>query len=143
VAHIRRSALVPYSAEQMFDLVNDIEAYPRRFNWCTTARVLSRESDSLTAQLDLRFAGFTQRLATRNELQRPQRIRMALTEGPFQRFGGDWEFTALGKQGCKVSLALDFEFAGKLIESALRLGFQGLADSMVDDFCRAAELEYG
>ncbi len=140
---IRRSALVRYSPEQMFDLVNGIEAYPKRFPWCAGAVVLEATETSMTARLDLRIAGMTQSFSTRNELERPERIVMHLVGGPLRTLEGVWTFTALGDAGCKVSLTLDFEYAGKLVGSALRLGFQGIADRMVDDFCREAARTYG
>lgn len=139
---IRRSALVRYSAEQMFDLVNDVQAYPKRFSWSAGAKVLASDEQSLTARLDLRMAGLTQAFTTRNVLQRPERITMNLVEGPFRQLTGVWTFTALGTQGCKVALSLDFEFSGRLLGSALRLGFQTIADRLVDDFCSEAARIY-
>lgn len=141
---IRRHALVRYSPAEMFALVNDIEAYPTRFAWCADADVLSRESDSvLVARLDLRFAGLTQSFTTRNTAEPPHRLHMHLVEGPLRSLEGEFTFTALGDDGCKIALALDFEYAGLLAGPALRLGFQSLANRMVNDFCRAAAKVYG
>src|SRR4051812_25308188 len=128
----------------MFDLVSDVEAYPTRFGWCAAAEVLSRESESvLVARLELRFAGLTQSFTTRNTSERPRRLYMHLVEGPLRSLEGEFTFTALGDDGCKIALALDFEYSGFLAGPALRLGFQGLANRMVDDFCRAAAKVYG
>ncbi|MEO6689600.1 MAG: type II toxin-antitoxin system RatA family toxin [Dokdonella sp.] len=141
---IRRHALVRHTPERMFDLVNDVEAYPTRFGWCGGAQVLEREGDlALTARLDLRFAGLTQSFTTRNTLERPQRLHMHLVDGPLRALEGDWTFKPLGDEGCRIALALDFDYAGLLGGSALRLGFQGLANRMVDDFCAAANKAYG
>jgi ribosome-associated toxin RatA of RatAB toxin-antitoxin module len=140
---IRRHALVRFTPERMFDLVNDVEAYPTRFPWCAAARVLEREGDSaLTAELQLRFAGITQAFTTRNTLERPHRLRMQLVEGPLSALEGEWTFTPLGEDGCKIALALDFDYSGRLTGAALRLGFQGVANRMVDDFCTAAAKAY-
>jgi len=139
---IRRHALVRHTPERMFDLVNDVEAYPRRFPWCAAARVLEREDDAaLTARLDLRFAGLTQSFTTRNTLERPHRLHMRLVDGPLRALDGVWTFDALGDDGCRIALALDFDYSGRLVGSALRLGFQGLASRMVDDFCKAAKTD--
>jgi ribosome-associated toxin RatA of RatAB toxin-antitoxin module len=138
---IRRSAIVRHSPTQMFELVNDVEAYPRRFNWCSGARVLAREEAALTARLDLRLGAFTQSFTTRNTLEVPQRIVMQLVEGPFHALHGVWTFTALGEAGCKIALALDFDYSG-LMAPMLRSGFQKLADRMVDEFCREADRTY-
>ena len=141
---IRRHALVRHTPDRMFDLVNDIEAYPTRFAWCAGARVLERDGDtSLTARLDLRFAGLTQSFTTRNTLERPQRVHLHLVDGPLRALEGDWTFMPLGDDGCKIALALDFDYSGRLGGAALRLGFQGLASRMVDDFCAAAAKAYG
>jgi ribosome-associated toxin RatA of RatAB toxin-antitoxin module len=140
---IRRSALVNYSPAQMFDLVNDVEAYPKRFAWCAGAEVLERDDDVLVARLDLKFAGFRQSFTTRNAINPPTRLHMSLVDGPFRSLDGVWEFIALGNVGCKISFALDFDYAGRLGGGAIKLGFQGLANRMVDDFCREAERVYG
>ena len=138
---IRRSAIVRHSCARMFDLVNEVEAYPRRFNWCTGARILAREADALTARLDLRLGAMTQSFTTHNTLEAPQRIAMRLVEGPFRALHGEWTFTPLGGAGCKIALALDFDYSG-LMSPVLRSGFQKLADRMVDEFCREADREY-
>ncbi len=134
---IRRHALVRQTPERMFDLVNDVEAYPRRFAWCSAAQVLERDGErTLTARLDLRFAGVTQSFTTRNTLHRPYALEMQLVEGPLRSLDGVWSFDPLGEDGCKVALVLDFDYTG-LMAGPLRIGFQGLAGRLVDDFCAA------
>ena len=140
---IRRSALVKYSPAQMFDLVNEVEAYPKRFPWCVGADVLDRQENVLVVRLDLKFAGFRQSFTTRNTVEPDRRLQMSLVDGPFRSLEGVWDFIPLGNQGCKIAFALDFDYAGRLGSSALKLGFQGLAGRMVDDFCREAERSYG
>jgi ribosome-associated toxin RatA of RatAB toxin-antitoxin module len=141
VIEIRRSAIVRRSAQRMFDLVNDVEAYPRRFSWCAGAQVLAREPNVLVARLELRIAGVTQDFTTRNTLVPPQRIAMQLVEGPFRKLSGAWEFAALGDDGCKVALELDFDYAVSFMAPVMRAGFEKLADRMVDEFCREGERE--
>lgn len=140
---IRRSALVRFSPEQMFDLVNDVEAYPKRFHWCASSEVIERDGNVLEARLDLHFAGLRHSFTTRNTTERPQRIDIRLVGGPFRTLDGVWTFSALGDAGCKVALALDFDFTGRFGAGILKLGFQGLGNRMVDDFCREAERIYG
>ena len=146
---IHRQALVRFTPEQMFDLVNEVEAYPRRFDWCLGANVSEHDGQHLVARLDLRFAGVTQHFSTRNTLDRPHSIRMQFVDGPFDWLHGVWEFTPLGEKspssspaGCKVSLDLDFEVSNPVTGFAFRLGFQKLADRMVDDFCAEAKRAY-
>ena len=140
---IRRSALVRFTAEQMFDLINDVESYPRRFRWCSGAKVISSKPDELTARLDLKVAGMTQSFTTRNRLEPPHRIAMNLVEGPFRSLTGEWLLTPLGDKGSKIAFALDFEYAGFLIAPIIRSGFEKLADKLVDEFCREAQELYG
>ena len=141
MTQIARSALVRRSASHMFDLVNEIEAYPRRFGWCEGAQLLERSDEELLARLDLKMGALRTSFTTRNRLLRPERIELQLVEGPFSRLSGHWQFTALAEDACKVALNLNFETAGRLLGGALALGFTGLADRMVDDFVREAQRE--
>ena len=138
IHQIRRSAIVGRSDAQMFALVNDVEAYPRRFKWCVATQVSDRSDTALTARMELRVGGMTQGFTTRNTLAPPQSISMQLVDGPFRTLSGTWTFDALGETGCKVSLALDFEYAGRLMAPLMRHGFEKLADRLVDEFCREA-----
>lgn len=136
---IQRSALVEHSAKRMFALVNDIAAYPRRFDWCEAAEVLSESEDRVVARLDLGIGGFHTWFTTENALSPPHHIDMALRDGPFRKLAGRWQFHALDESACKVALTLDFEPQNALLTPALKLGMQALADRMVDDFVRVAD----
>ena len=136
---ILRSALVEHSASRMFALVNDVAAYPRRFDWCRQAQLLEEGEGRLVARLDLGVGGFYTWFTTENLLSPPHHIDMALRDGPFRRLQGRWEFHALDESACKVSLTLDFEPGSRLLGPVFTLGFQGLADRMVDDFVRVAD----
>lgn len=142
MVEIQRSALVACSPAQMYKLVNDVEAYPQRFTWCEGADVSEHDEHAMTARLDLAFAGLRNSFSTHNTLQRPERIDMRLVGGPLRSLDGTWAFQPLGEHGCKVSLDLKFDFRQRLIGSALRFGFRGIADRMVDDFCAEAALVY-
>lgn len=135
---IQRSALVQHSAARMFELVNDIEAYPRRFAWCDSAQVLERGPDRVVARLDLGFGALRTWFTTENTLSPPHHIDMELRDGPFRRLHGRWQFHALDEGACRVTLTLDFEPRSRLLAPAMAIGFQGLADRMVDDFVRVA-----
>ena len=136
---IHRSALVGHSANRMFDLVNDVAAYPRRFPWCEQAQVLEQDDARMLARLDLGLGALRTWFTTENRLERPHRIDMQLRDGPFRRLHGVWDFHALDESSCKVSLTLDFEPHSRLLGPVFALGFQGLADRMVDDFVRVAD----
>jgi ribosome-associated toxin RatA of RatAB toxin-antitoxin module len=136
---ITRSALVEHSAARMFDLVNDVEAYPRRFAWCNGAEVIESAPGRMLGRLELGIGGISTWFTTENRLDKPHRIDMALRDGPFRRLDGRWDFHALDESACKVTLSLDFEPRSRLLVPAMRLGLQGLADRMVDDFVRVAD----
>ena len=137
---IERSALVEHSVTRMFELVNDIRAYPRRFAWCEAAEVLEEDADvRVVARLELGFGALRTWFTTENTLQRPHHIDMSLRDGPFKRLEGRWQFHALDETACKVTLVLDFEPQSSLLLPAMTLGFRGLADRMVDDFVRVAD----
>jgi ribosome-associated toxin RatA of RatAB toxin-antitoxin module len=138
MTRIQRHALVMHSASRMFHLVNEVEAYPEHFGWCENADVLERDDDSMVARLDLKIAGLRTNFTTRNRWVEPTRLDLHLVDGPFRKLEGHWTFHALDEEACKVSLTLDFDVAGSLVGNALALGFQGLADRLVDDFCRIA-----
>jgi ribosome-associated toxin RatA of RatAB toxin-antitoxin module len=136
---IQRSALVAHSAAKMFALVNDIAAYPRRFDWCEAAEVLEVGEVKVVARLDLGLGGLSTWFTTENTLSPPHHIDMVLRDGPFRALNGRWQFHALDESACKVTLSLDFEPQSKLLGPAFVLGFQSLADRMVDDFVRVAD----
>lgn len=138
MSRVERSALVARPDSVLFDLVNEVEHYPRRFAWCEAAQIQERDEDMMLARLQLKVGALSLGFTTRNRLQRPGLIELNLVEGPFRRLSGQWRFIALSHDACKVSLQLDFEMAGRLVGNALALGFHGLADRLVDDFCRAA-----
>jgi ribosome-associated toxin RatA of RatAB toxin-antitoxin module len=122
----------------MFDLVNAVERYPAWFTWCSSSEVLEQSEELMRARLELRIAGVRSAFTTRNTLEKPHRISMQLEEGGFKHLRGEWIFHSLSEDACKVSLSLDFE-ASSLLAPAFVVGFQGLADKMVDDFCKQAD----
>ena len=136
---IHRHALVRHSARRMYDLVNDVASYAARFSWCEASEVFEASETHMLARLDLRLAGLRTSFSTRNRLEAPTHIHLELVEGPFRRFSGHWHFHTLAEDACKVSLTLEFDVAGKVLGTAMAVGFQGLADRMVDDFCREAD----
>ncbi|TKI06792.1 SRPBCC family protein [Martelella alba] len=140
--HISRSALVPYSVEKMFALVNDIRRYPEFIPGCTGSRVLGKEGNELTAEMDVSKAGISKTLVTRNVITDNQSIVMRLVEGPFRTFSGGWRFTTLSPDACKVEFELSFEFKSKLIELAFGRIFKEMTNGMVQAFTQRAKEVY-
>ncbi len=143
MTQINKHALVHYSPQEMFDLVDDIKAYPEFLPWCDAAEELSRDEDEVTASLSLAYSGINKTFATRNRMQANKMIEMRLLEGPFKTLQGYWRFEPLGESGCKVSLDLEFEFSNKLVGMAVGPVFSQVANTLVDAFCKRAEEVYG
>lgn len=142
MAHIERSALVMHSAEAMFNLVNDVKAYPEFLPWCVASRVISETEEELQASLTIKKGGIEQTFSTRNSKQRPVQMTMQLVDGPFKQLHGVFRFQALSPVACKVILELDFEVAGKLLSMTLGPVFKQAANTMVDAFVKRADTVY-
>lgn len=140
---VRRREQVPYTAEQMFDLVNDVESYPAFLHWCRGARVESRDGDSMVASIDVGVGGIHKSFKTRNTLDRPRSIRMALVAGPFRRFSGEWRFTPLAGGGTEVALTLEFEVSPSPFNIVFSLVFEELVRSQVSAFIARARVLHG
>ena len=139
---VQRSARVPYTTEQMFDLVNDVERYPEFLHWCRGARVDLVQGSTIEATLDIGVLGFHQSFRTRNTLQRPERIGIDLVSGPFRRLRGEWRFvTAPG--GADVSLTLTFEVTLSPFGIVFAKVFEELAASQMTAFVGRAKKVYG
>lgn len=143
MAQVDRSALVLHTAEQMFNLVNDVENYPQFLPWCSGSTVLESTDEVMQASLYVAKAGLKYSFTTRNALQRPERIHMELVEGPFSSLSGVWTFKPLSDEACKVSLSLQFDFSGKLASMAMSKVFNQMAATMVDAFVSRADQVYG
>ncbi|AYA39424.1 type II toxin-antitoxin system RatA family toxin [Xenorhabdus nematophila] len=139
---INRSALVPYSVEQMYKLVNDVTSYPDFLPGCVGSRVISSSNNEITASVEVSKAGISKTFVTRNTLFDNKSINMQLVDGPFRKLMGGWNFTPLSEDACKVELHLDFEFTNKLIELAFGKVFKDLAGNMVQAFTQRAREVY-
>lgn len=139
---ISRSALVPYSAEKMYNLVNDVNSYPQFLPGCVGSHVLNYVNNEMTASVDVARAGISETFVTHNILQDNKSIQIQLVKGPFRKLIGNWLFTPLNENACKVELYLDFEFTNKLIELAFGRIFKELAGNMVQAFTQRAHEVY-
>lgn len=139
---VNRSALVSYSAEQMFDLVNDVASYPQFLPGCADSRVLESDEQHMKASVQISKAGVQQWFTTQNTLSRGEHILMQLVEGPFSTLSGGWTFKALTEQACKIELNLNFEFSSRLVEMAFGKAFSVIANNMVKAFTERAKEVY-
>ncbi len=139
---VNRSALVMFSAKQMYQLVNDVDAYPEFLPGCVSSEIIEQGPLSMVAQVGVAKAGIKNSFVTENTLTEDQSIQMNLVNGPFKSLTGVWHFVALDEQACKVMLDLNFEFSNKLIAAAFGRVFQELAGSMVQAFVDRAKQVY-
>ncbi|MDF2178102.1 type II toxin-antitoxin system RatA family toxin [Aliiglaciecola sp. CAU 1673] len=143
MANVSRSALVHFSAESMFDLVNDVNAYPEFLPGCSKTQILSSDEHQMKASLQVSKGGFHQWFTTLNTLKRGEYIQMELVDGPFAHLRGGWRFVPLSEHACKIELNLDFEFSSRLAQSVFGKAFSAIATNMVTAFTQRAKEVYG
>lgn len=143
MAVVEKSALVPFSAQAMFDLVAGVENYKDFLPWCSDSRLVSRAEHELCGWIQVSRLGITQSFTTCNRIDPPGRMDISLKEGPFKRLHGEWQFVALQENACKVMLRMEFEFSGRLIDAAFGRVFHQVANSLVESFVKRAREVYG
>ncbi len=136
---IKRSLLVPYSAEDMFDLIEGAEHYPHFLPFCSGAQILERSDQWVAARLDFSYRRLRFAFATRNPKRRPEWLQVRMVDGPFKHFQGDWQLRQLGDQGCKVSFELAYELADGLLDRLALPAVQSVSQAIVTSFIRRAE----
>lgn len=140
---VNRSALVPFTAKQMFVLVDDVERYPEFVPWCSDAIVHFRDARTIEATLEMSRSGLKRRFRTRNRSLPGAWMTIALVDGPFRRLDGGWTFTSLGDTGSKVALEIEFEFQTTAIDRVFGRFFEISCTSLVDAFTQRAAQVYG
>ena len=140
---IQRSALVPYSSDEMFKLVTDVPQYGAFLPWCGGARILQREGDEVTAQVDIAYKSVKQTFTTENVYDEGKQITMRLKDGPFSNLNGVWKFIALDENACKIIFDLEFGFSNRLAGAVIGPVFSFIANGMVDAFHKRAIEIYG
>lgn len=143
MAQVNKSALVPYSAEQMYRLVDDVNSYHEFLPWCGASEEISRENDQVVASVTIAKAAVNKTFTTRNTCHKYNKIEVELVDGPFKELHGEWQFTELKENACKVSLELDYEFSSKLLAMVVGPVFNQVANTMVDSFVKQAKVAYG
>ncbi len=140
--HAERRVL-PYTPEQLFDIVADIERYPEFLPWCVATRVRSREGNVITADVVIGFKLFRERFTTRDVLDRPRRIDVTYHEGPFKYLNNHWLFEPVGEGSCDLDFYIDFEFRTRLLQMAAGRLFNEAVKVMVSSFERRAKAIHG
>ena len=140
---VSRSALVPYSADDMYALVEHVDAYPDFLPWCNDVEVHFREGNVVEATLELHKGKLSKRFRTRNTMHPRTSMELDLVGGPFRHLSGGWTFTPLGDAGSKVALDLEFEFDSRALDLLIGAFFEDTCNSLVDAFTKRAAEVYG
>ena len=140
---VDRNAMVPYSAEQMYALVDDVEAYSEFLPWCTAAVLQSRNAEEFIASLTIGYGALNSAFTTRNLLHPPHSMTMQLQDGPFRLLEGRWEFEQLGDSGCEVKLRVEFEFSSAVQDMLFGKTFETICNDLIGAFIKRAHMLYG
>ncbi len=140
---VQKSALVKFSAQQMFELVNNIEDYPNFLPWCSGSRIIRAGEDFVEAELMISKGGFKKAFSTKNKIDKGGVITVSLLDGPFSYLEGVWNFLPLREDASKISLDLEFEMSGKLASLAFGVVFNQICNTMVTSFTDRAKQVYG
>ena len=140
--NVQKTLLVPYTASQMFTLVDTVERYPEFLPWCGSTTLLQRDEHITRATLEINFHGIKQRFTTENPKSEPEWMEIHLVEGPFKSLEGAWRFSDLGGRGCKIAFHMRYEFASRLLEKIVGPVFNHIANTLVDAFVKRAKKVY-
>ena len=142
MTHIYHEIMEPYSAQQMFDLVNDINSYPQFVPDCIDTGVLQRDDNLLLAYIEVEKFGFKKRFTTLNRLKESSKIEITLIDGPFKKLVGAWTFTPILENQSKITFDLTFEFNSKLLDMTFTPIFKDIMKNMVIAFSNRAKQLY-
>lgn len=140
---VTRSALLPYSAQELFALVNDVARYREFLPFCIASELVAQSEGEVVGRIAFSRLGMSHALTTRNRLFHPDRIELEFVDGPFERLKGSWEFQALGESACKVSFSIDFQVQASYLQFVANTAINQAATTAVDAFHKRAVQLYG
>ncbi len=143
MAEVVKTVLVPYSAAEMFELVDRVEEYPQFLPWCGGTELHERTADITSATIHLHYLHVKQHFTTENAKHYPDEMEIRLKSGPFRKLEGYWRFKILAVSACKIEFALHYEFSSGLLEKVLGPVFGVITNNLVDAFVHRAEKVYG
>jgi ribosome-associated toxin RatA of RatAB toxin-antitoxin module len=132
-----------HSGADMYQLINNILAYPEFLTECTESKIISQENNTVTAALLVSKGGLSKWFTTKNTLISDEKIHLSLVNGPFKKLEGFWLLTPLSEEACKVSLELEYEFSNKLVSLAFGRVFDHFSNNLVKRFIQRAKQVYG
>jgi ribosome-associated toxin RatA of RatAB toxin-antitoxin module len=140
---VTRSALVPYTPEQMFALVEDVASYPQFLPWVSAADVIERNAQQVVGRLHMHRGGLRESVTTRNVLTPPREITLSLVAGPFKTLAGRWTFDPIADRGTNVALTIRFALANSMLNLLFARSFEKNCSQLVDAFVARARALYG
>ena len=143
MSSIKKTVLVPHSAAEMFELVDNVLEYPNFLPWCSNAEVIKREGNLLEARVFMDYMKIKNHFGTRNTNTPEREIKMSFLEGPFKKLDGVWQFQPLGDNACKINFSLDYEFSNALLSKIIGPVFGSISGSLVHSFVKEADRRYG
>lgn len=142
MALVEKTVIIPFSAAQMFTLVDNVADYPQFLPWCGGTQVETLNAETMVATVYISYLHIKQSFTTENVRRFPAQIKMNLREGPFRHLEGEWHFVALTADACKIQFRLNYEFSSRLLEKVLGPVFQHITHSFVEAFIHRAEKIY-
>ena len=140
---IREQRELPYSAEQMFDLVADVARYREFLPWVIATRIRSNSDSEMIADMVVGFKSFRESFTSRVIKQRPHEIEVIYVDGPLRDLDNVWRFEPLPNGGCRIDFAVDFAFKNRVFEALAGQYFDRAFRKMVAAFETRAEELYG
>lgn len=138
---LKERQLLPYTPEQLFNLVIDVESYPQFLPWCRAARVLERSENDMLAELVISFAHVTESYVSKVSWQEPESIHVELVKGPFHHLTNHWIFTP-AVSGTEIDFSVDFAFKSKILDKMIGGYFTKASQKMISAFRARAEALY-
>ena len=135
--------ILPYTPEEMFDIVADVERYPEFLPWCIATRVRRHQGNVIQADMVIGFKMLRERFTTRDVLDRPRRIDVSYHEGPFKYLNNHWMFMPWANGHCRIDFYIDFEFHSRLLQRMMEVVFNEAVRHMVSAFEKRARQIYG
>lgn len=133
--------VLPYTDEQLFDMVADVRRYPEFLPWCVGARIVSRTESELVADLTIGFKIFRETFRSHVTLERPHHVHVRYLTGPFRYLNNHWRFRPAAN-GTEVDFFVDFEFKSRLLQALIGTVFNEAVRLMVRSFERRATILY-
>ncbi len=139
---VNRSALMPFSAEKMYNIVNAVDEYPQFLQWCANSQIESQNDSHMQATILMKKGKLNHSFTTKNTLTAGEKIEVNLVDGPFKSLSGYWSFIALDDNASKIELNLKFEFSNQIVNLLIGPVFTQISNSLVDSFCLRARQIY-